>query len=94
MKSDNLTRTSRWQLVFSQSKVNGAYYDGEKLPTLPWHWPTDTYLQRRRQLLKTMRPSERGGPEAAVASEGGYFESICTDYVRSGSGAGYYKDNV
>ena len=43
---------SFWQLVFGQSKVNGARYDGENLITSPWHWPTNTYLQRRRQLLK------------------------------------------
>ena len=43
---------SFWQLVFGQSKVNGAKYDGENLTTSPWRWPTNTYLQRRRQLLK------------------------------------------
>jgi hypothetical protein len=43
---------SFWQLVFGQSKVNGARYDGENLTTSPWRWPTNTYLQRRRQLLK------------------------------------------
>ena len=53
MKSDSHIGTSRWQMVFSQSKVNGAYYDGEKLPPLPWDWPKDTFLQRRRQLLKS-----------------------------------------
>ena len=88
MKSDSLVETSRWQLVFSQSKVNGAYYNGEQLPTLPWHWPKDTFLQRRRQLLKSSRPQERGVTEA---SEGGFYESICTDYVRSGSGDRYYE---
>jgi hypothetical protein len=36
-----------WQLVFSQSKVNGALYSGEELPGYKWEWPKDTYLQRR-----------------------------------------------
>jgi hypothetical protein len=36
-----------WQLVFSQSKVNGALYGGEELPGYKWEWPKDTYLQRR-----------------------------------------------
>jgi hypothetical protein len=91
MKSDSLISTSRWQRVFSQSKVNGAHYDGEELPTLPWHWPEDTFLQRRRQLLKSSRPNERTVTETSV---GGFYESICTDYVRSGSGSRYYKDGV
>ena len=54
---------SFWQLVFGQSKVNGARYDGENLNTSPWCWPTNTYLQRRRQLLKNSQAfdqSERG----------------------------------
>jgi|tagenome__1003787_1003787.scaffolds.fasta_scaffold14305198_1 hypothetical protein len=38
-----------WQLVFSQSKVNGAQYKDDHLPELKWNWPTDTYLQRRRR---------------------------------------------
>jgi hypothetical protein len=40
-------RLSYWQRVFAQSKVNGAFYDGEELPGYKWSWPTDTYLQRR-----------------------------------------------
>jgi len=90
MKTDDLIGTSRWQMVFSQSKVNGAYYDGEKLPTLPWHWPTDTFLQRRRQLLKSSRP-ERTDRGVAETADGSYYESICEDYARSGSADAYYK---
>jgi hypothetical protein len=58
---------SFWQLVFGQSKVNGARYDGENLTTSTWRWPTNTYLQRRRQLLKNSQAfdhseqSEAGG---------------------------------
>jgi hypothetical protein len=43
----NLQGTSYWQLVFSQSKVNGAAYKGEALPGRPWEWSKNTYLQRR-----------------------------------------------
>ena len=52
---------SFWQLVFGQSKVNGARYDGENLTTSPWRWPTNTYLQRRRQLLKNSQASDQPG---------------------------------
>jgi len=40
-------KPSYWQLVFLQSKVNGAAYTGEELPGRHWNWPKDTYLQRR-----------------------------------------------
>ena len=40
-------KTSYWQLVFLQSKVNGAAYNGEALPGREWNWPKNTYLQRR-----------------------------------------------
>ena len=43
---------SFWQLVFSQSKVNGAPYFGDNLPGRSWEWPKDTYLQRRLQQSK------------------------------------------
>jgi hypothetical protein len=39
-----LETPSFWQLVFSQSKVNGAPYNGELLPGRIWDWPKDTYL--------------------------------------------------
>jgi hypothetical protein len=42
-------KPSYWQLVFLQSKVNGAAYSGEELPGRNWNWPKDTYLQRRLQ---------------------------------------------
>ena len=58
---------SFWQLVFGQSKVNGARYDGENLTTSPWRWPTNTFLQRRRQLLKNSQAFDQSGQsEAAV----------------------------
>jgi hypothetical protein len=43
----NLQKLSFWQVVFLQSKVNGAAYRGEQLPRRNWSWPRDTYLQHR-----------------------------------------------
>ena len=41
-----------WQLIFLQSKVNGASYKGEALSRQNWDWPKDTYFQRRMQRIK------------------------------------------
>ncbi len=35
----NLHKPSYWQVVFLQSKVNGATYNGEALPRRRWDWP-------------------------------------------------------
>ncbi|MGE5302794.1 MAG: hypothetical protein ACM3TN_05665 [Alphaproteobacteria bacterium] len=55
MKSQGIScePMSFWQLIFSQSKANGAEYSGEALPTCRWNWPMDTYLQRRRSLRQS-----------------------------------------
>ena len=63
---------SFWQLVFGQSKVNGARYDGENLTTSPWRWPTNTYLQRRRQLLKNSQAFDQSDWSEA---DGGFYDS-------------------
>jgi len=49
MKPQRISREQMtfWQLVFSQSKANGAPYNGETLPVHPWNWPADTYLERK-----------------------------------------------
>lgn len=47
MKVTDLERPSFWQLVFAQSKVNGARYFEDELSSRNWNWPKDTYLQRR-----------------------------------------------
>jgi hypothetical protein len=47
-----------WQLIFLQSKVNGAPYNGEALPGQSWDWPKDTYFQRRLHLIKILQPAE------------------------------------
>ncbi len=50
--TDHPEELNFWQLVFSQSKTNGAPYHGEELPRHKWEWPKDTYLQRRLRYLK------------------------------------------
>ena len=49
-----LKKPSYWQLIFLQSKVNGAPYKGEVLPGQSWDWPKDTYLRRRLNLIKIL----------------------------------------
>jgi len=48
-----LRKRSFWQLVFSQSRVNGALYHGDELPGYKWDWPKDTYLRRSLRRKKT-----------------------------------------
>ena len=54
-----LQKPSFWQLVFSQSKVNGAAYIGEELPGRTWEWPRDTYIQRRLRRVRFYQASEK-----------------------------------
>jgi hypothetical protein len=56
----DLAKPSFWQLVFLQSKVNGAAYRGEQLPRRNWNWPTDTYLQQRLRLAKWYQTPDKG----------------------------------
>lgn len=51
-------KPSYWQLIFMQSKANGASYNGEELPGRNWDWPKDTYLQRRLHRARFLQPSE------------------------------------
>jgi hypothetical protein len=43
---------SQWQLIFSQSRVNGAIYRGEILVPHPWAWPKKTWFQRRLAFVR------------------------------------------
>jgi hypothetical protein len=38
---------TQMQLVFLNSRINGATYDGDRLPVHPRVWPRRTFLQRR-----------------------------------------------
>jgi hypothetical protein len=51
-------KLSPWQVIFLQSKVNGAPYNGEALRGQSWDWPKDTYFQRRLHLIKILQPAE------------------------------------
>lgn len=51
-----LEKTTTWQRIFLQSKVNGAPYHEEM--GFKWHWPKNTYLQRRLEYLRTSRTPE------------------------------------
>jgi len=54
----DLGKSSFWQLVFSQSKVNGAPYTEEWLSLRSWKWSENTYLQRRLKYLRRYRSSD------------------------------------
>jgi hypothetical protein len=51
-----MSNSNFWQVVFNQSKVNGAEYFGDRLPSHSWEWPKDTFLQKRLNELKKRRP--------------------------------------
>jgi hypothetical protein len=55
---NEMDKRSYWQLIFMQSKVNGAPYNGEALPGHNWDWPKETYLQRRLQRLRPSQPRQ------------------------------------
>ena len=48
---------SKWQLIFLQSKVNGAAYRGDKLPHYKWAWPKGTWLQNR--IVQVRKPTRQ-----------------------------------
>lgn len=54
-----LDKPSFWQLVFSQSKVNGAPYSGEQLQGHIWNWPRDTFLQRRLREMRWYQSTDK-----------------------------------
>jgi hypothetical protein len=43
---------SAWQLIFSQSKVNNGFYDGDRLVSQNWEWPKKTWFQNRLRDLR------------------------------------------
>ena len=43
---------SSWQLIFIQSKVNNATYDGDRLSPQNWDWPKETWFQMRLHALR------------------------------------------
>jgi hypothetical protein len=61
---------SHWQLIFLQSRVNGAFYRGDKLPQHKWAWPNGTWFQERLVTVrKTMRQQVIDYPKQSVPRE-------------------------
>jgi hypothetical protein len=56
---DVLEKPTYWQLVFSQSKVNGAPYRGDHLDGSNWSWPDDTFLRRRLRQVRFDQTSDK-----------------------------------
>jgi hypothetical protein len=48
---------SYWQLIFLQSRANGAAYDEDGLPVQKWAWSRETWLQRRLRYLQKNKKS-------------------------------------
>ena len=44
-----------WVSVFSQSPVNNAPYDSDRLPEQVWQWPTATWFQTRVRYPRNRR---------------------------------------
>lgn len=55
-----------WEAVFSQSRVNEGYYNGEQLPQVRWAWPRGTWFQSR---LDRIRDHERAVNPKAIRKE-------------------------
>lgn len=50
---------SYWQFIFLQSRVNGAQYQGEALPTsISWEWPKSTWFAQRLSEVRRERTRE------------------------------------
>ena len=49
---------SYWQLIFLQSRANGAAYDKDGLPVQKWAWPQETWLQKRLRYLQENKNRE------------------------------------
>lgn len=46
-------------LVFWQSRVNGAPYNGESLPVHPWLFPRGTWFTHRLAYVREMRKEQK-----------------------------------
>jgi len=59
-----------WQIIFSQSRANGAAYDGDRLPAQNWAWPQGTWFQSRvRYLRKVQQTRNARSPRILAVRE-------------------------
>ena len=78
---------SYWQLVFLQSKVNSAAYDGDRLPRQNWSWPQQTWFQERLRYIRNRhhahKPKGRSRLERVAARDSAYEQrkAMQTDRV-------------
>lgn len=56
---------SAWQRIFLQSRVNNGAYEGDRLPAQIWHWPEETWFQKRRNYLRATQRQRLQGQDAA-----------------------------
>jgi hypothetical protein len=57
-----------WQIIFDQSKANGAAYGGESLPYQICQWPENTWLQQRRREVRAADKKESPWPMKTAAA--------------------------
>lgn len=69
---------SSWELIFQQSKVNTAAYDRDRLPEQNWHWPHETWFQKRLRYFR--RSNGRDAQESTPASP--KKDGACCSYAR------------
>ena len=69
MPASKFSRSPDIVTVFKLSPVNGAHYDGERLPPQHWSWPTSTWLKRRMAQIDEFRLMKSPTSEADSANQ-------------------------
>ena len=77
---------SYWQLVFLQSKVNSAAYDGDRLPRQNWTWPQQTWFQKRLRYIRNRyhvyQPKDRSRLAVVMVRDSEYEQKKATQTDR------------
>jgi hypothetical protein len=60
---------SLWQLIFVQSKVNNARYDGDRFLAQNWDWPKETWFQMRLCHLRKLRKNSEELTQPRLAAD-------------------------
>jgi hypothetical protein len=66
MRESSTGKLTDWQLIFLQSKANGAAYNGDALERHKWEWPKGTYFQRRFYRVKFFNSTEHSHGKRAT----------------------------